>query len=104
MLKWTGPFDPDDTKDYTANWAAELTARDDTIASTIFTVDETTTGVTIVSTVIDATETKAIAWISAADKPKVEALVGQTVAIAHSITTAGGRVLNKTLGLKIKAL
>lgn len=104
MLKWPlgAEFDPDDTKDYVANWTSEMTARDDTIVSALFVTDTATNGLEIMSSTVDDTAKKAIVWLRAADKPKLIALAGTTVPIDHTINTSAGRTINRTLGLKIK--
>ena len=104
MIKWPigAEFDPDETKDYTADWTQEMDARADTLTSSTFTVNTATYGLTIQASAIAAGNKKTIVWFIADDKPKLLTFAGTSVPIEHTVTTSGGRTLNRTLGLKIK--
>ena len=104
MIKWPlgAEFDPEETKDYTANWTQEMDARDDSLTSAIFEVDTATYGLTVQTSSVDASTKKAIVWLTADDKVKLLTYAGMIVPIDHTVTTSGGRTLNRLLGLKIK--
>ena len=81
--------DPNATLDYPFNWSDWLTAISDTIASVTWTLD---TSLTLVSS--SFTAVTATAFISGGT-------AGTTVSVACKITTAGGRIDERTIWLKI---
>lgn len=88
FLAW--PFkDPDEILDYQVNWAARLGG--DTITSSDFTVPA---GLVKDSESNDATT--ATVWLSGGT-------IGQTYLILNRVGTAGGREMDQTVKLRIKA-
>ena len=102
MLKWVAPFDPNEKKDYSRDWTAEMDFINDTISVVDFDVITPDSGVGVASSSIDASGKIAVVWFLSDDLVKTRALNGTTILIDHTITTSGGRIYNETLGLKIK--
>lgn len=108
MIKLQPPFDPNETKDYTINWTDELDAYSDTIKDmqndgASFIVLTQNSGLSVVSTSIDSTSKKAVVWLTASNITQLNALVGSSVLLDHTIKTSGGRTLNETISLKIRS-
>lgn len=103
-LRWEAPFDPDEVKDYTRDWTAEMDARSDTLASVSFELpaDAVAAGLTVQDAVRDSTNKKAIAWfVSSNPALTLSSLGGTRVPVDHTIVTAGGRTLNETILLRV---
>jgi hypothetical protein len=83
--------DPDAHLDYSLDWAAWL--GEDTIASSLWVLPDTADDLTV--TTSSHTPTVATAWISGG-------LVGSRYKVACRVTTAGGRVDDRSITLKIK--
>ena len=84
-------IDPNDVKEYTANWEAEMNRTSDTIATSVWAIDSGTA-------TIDSdtnTTTSATVWLSAATAGPVHA--------RNRITTTGGRTLDQTLILTVES-
>lgn len=87
-LKW--PYkDPDEVLDYEIDWTSRLGG--DTIVTSTWTVP---TGVTKNSDTFTGSTT--IVWLSGGTEPK-------TYGILNRITTAGGRTMDQTVDLTIRA-
>ena len=81
--------DPDEVLDYTFDWATYLLASGDTIVTSLFAAS----GVTVDSST--NTTTEAVAVVSGG-------LVGATGTVTCTINTAQGRIVQRTIFLKIK--
>lgn len=81
--------DPDATLDYSFNWLPWLTAADDTITGVEWVSDE---ALTVESS--SNTTTRAVAFVSGGTE-------GETLRLTCRITTAGGRIDDRTILLKI---
>lgn len=87
------PKDPNEILDYIVDWTARLS--DDTIDDSDFTVDPASGDINIdAQEVVDSTHTKV--WLSGGT-------LGETVLVTNRIETAGGRTMDQTIKLKIKA-
>lgn len=82
--------DPDATLDYSVDWSAQLDDGDTITASSWPEVDD---GITVDSH--EHTDTAAVVWVSGGT-------AGTTYALTNRITTAGGRIDDRTIRLKIK--
>lgn len=91
-MTWEAVKDPDDVKDYSLSWAAELAANSDTINTSTWTV-EVGSGLTINST--SKSDTTTTLWLSGGT-------ANVTYELLNRITTAGGRTLDQTMKLKCK--
>jgi hypothetical protein len=85
--RWNDPKDPDETLDYTVDWADALGG--DTIASSTWTVP---TGITRGTD--SNTATTATIWISGGS-------ADQNYSLLNRITTAGGRTREQTCTLRV---
>jgi hypothetical protein len=83
------PKDPSEALDYPFNFSEDMTATADTIISAAFVV----TGATLDSQL--NTTTTATAWVSGG-------AAGTTAQISCEVTTAAGRVIARSVFLKIK--
>jgi len=86
--------DPDATLDYTENWTDWL-ATADSPADTISSATVTTTSLSVSVDSISNNTTHVTAWVSGG-------IPGETATLTFQITTAGGRIDQRTLYLKIK--
>lgn len=102
MLRWTPPFDPEETKNYARDWTSEMNEVQDTILTATFTVETPNTGLGVVDTIIDATNKIATAWFCADNLTTLRTKAGSMVIINHKITTNGGRTYVERIGLKIR--
>ena len=102
MIKLQAPFDPDENKDYSIDWSAEMARTDDSLLTATFDVTVPASGLAVVSSNLDATNMFAVVWFACTDKPALTALAGTKVAIDHVVVTANGRTLNETVMLPIK--
>lgn len=103
MIKSLPPFDPNETKDYAINWTDEMEAYSDTIETTTFDVITVDSGLSVAAFSVAADQKRAVVWLTADNLTQLNAKVGSSVLIDHTITTTGGRVLNETISLKIRA-
>lgn len=87
-LAWDSK-DPDEVLDYVLNWSARLGS--DTITTSTWTVPD---GITMDSD--SETTTATTIWLSGGTE-------GQSYDILNRIVTAGGRTMDQTVKLKIKA-
>jgi hypothetical protein len=91
------PKDPDERLDYRLDWAAEMAAMDgDTIQDSQWVVDDANL------TLLDSggfspsfTDTSTQVWLS-------DGIEGVTYTLTNRVTTAGGRILEQSIRLKIK--
>lgn len=87
----TWPFkDPDELLDYTLDWSGRL-AGDDTIATSVWTVPS---GITNEDE--EKTGTSTTLWLSGGTE-------GQSYSFLNRVTTAGGRIMDQTVTLKLKS-
>ena len=109
-LRWEAPFDPNEVKDYGLDFTSEmdfpgnLTTATDSISSVTYTIAASATEYLAVAS---ATNVNAVTvgWFSAVSATALQAnLAGQTVDVTIAVTTAGGRTLSRTAGLRIKNL
>lgn len=89
MATWPDK-DPNEKLDYTIDWSAALVATD-TITASEWTIPE---GITATAQTFD--NTKAIVWLSGGAE-------GVKYAVANRVTTAGGRIMERTVTIKIKS-
>lgn len=94
--KWSIPKDPNAVLDYIENWTDWLTPLSDSIssASVVATGSADGSNVAVDSSVV-ANGTHVHAWISGG-------VAGETVTVRYRVTTAGGRVDDRSFYLKIK--
>ena len=83
--------DPNDRLDYTMDWSAEMTALADTIDQS-----EWFPPVGLTATGDFFTDTAATVFLSGG-------VVGETYIVSNRITTVGGRVIERSIKLKLKA-
>ena len=81
--------DPDENLDYSFNWSDYLSPTSDTIASVVFAAVGATLGT------VSNTTTLATAFVS-------DGVSGSTATLSCAITTAQGRVAQRSVYLKIK--
>lgn len=103
MIKPQPPFDPNETKDYTIDWSEEMDAYSDTVQTANFTVSTSNSGLGVASSSVDATGKFATMWLTASNLTQLNAMIGSSVLIDHTITTSGGRTLNETISLRIRS-
>lgn len=84
------PKDPEEVLDYDIDWTKRLAG--DTISASVFTVPE---GDVVVGSSTNTTTTTKV-WLSGGT-------LGETCEVLNHITTAGGRQMEQTVKLKIKA-
>lgn len=103
LTTWSAPFDPNEVKDYSVDWSAEMAASADTIASASFAVPAAWTTAGLVLDDVTWDTTHATVWVSVTD-PTTQAagLVGAQVPVTCTVTTAGGRTLQRTVMLVIE--
>lgn len=101
-VKLVAPFDFAETKDYAIDWSAEMNKTSDELATVDFEMITPLTGLGIASSDIDATKKFARIWFTTEDAVLLQARIGETVLIDHTVTTLGGRTLNQTVKLSIK--
>jgi hypothetical protein len=89
MLAWPSK-DPDELLDYEIDWSARLVT--DTIVASVFTIPTGT--VVNVSQSLSATTTTI--WLSGGAD-------GETCEVLNQITTAGGRIMDQTVRLRIRS-
>lgn len=82
--------DPDATLDYSIDWTDWLNG--DTIASMEYLAD---TGITVETAMCTETDTSSFLWLSGGT-------LGETYDVVCRITTAAGRIDDRTLRFKIK--
>jgi hypothetical protein len=106
LVSWSAPLDPNELKDYTHSFAAELTRISDTIASSDFILssDATTDGLTIDSQ--SATDTTGTVWLTVSEAKQADAgwEAGKSYEVRHQITTVGGRTFERSIGITVKQL
>src|SRR6266542_2820116 len=103
-LTWVAPLDPQEIKDYSNSWQAEMTATSDTLTGSTFRLpsDAIAAGVLIHSQSmvgnvgvvffkINVSDQGSVAW----DSP------GTIFRIPHQVTTAGGRTLEISIFLTV---
>lgn len=112
-LSWTAPFDPHEVKDYVVDFTAEMDATSDTLTAVRYTLpaDAIAAGLQIDSQGLVLSNKGAQVWLSVqeAEEANLEAAI---VAAGGSITyeldlevdTTAGRLLNRTVKLKLKVL
>lgn len=88
VLTWPAK-DPDEVLDYQINWTARVD--DDTIATSTWIVDD---GITQDSDTFSDSATTI--WLSGGT-------VGELYSLVNRITTTGGRTMDQTVHIKIKA-
>lgn len=88
-ISWPSFKDPDEVLDYQIDWSARLEA--DTITTSTWTVPD---GITKNSD--GKSNTATTIWLSGG-------VEGQTVTLINRIVTAGGRTMDQSVKLKIKA-
>lgn len=89
MLSWPNK-DPNEVLDYELSWARRL-ADGDTIAGSTWLVD--VGDVTVDSDTF--TDTKATVWLSGGT-------VGTRCTLTNRVTTAGGRTMDQSVGIRIR--
>lgn len=109
-LSWIAKFDPDEIKDYSADWEPLLDG--DTLSSSSWTLptEATTNGLEIDTSKPSSgepfTDTSAIVWLKVSDPDnQASALIaGQPYLLENTVTTSGNRTYQRTFKLKIKEL
>lgn len=98
-MAYTGtwdPKDPDERVDYVIDWSAELTAMGgDTISASTWVVDDAALVIGTGSFVPTFTDTATRVWFTGG-------VSGTKYSITNRITTAGGRILDQTVPLRVK--
>jgi hypothetical protein len=99
--KWKAPFDPVEVKDYKINWEAEMTASEDTIATSVFELpaEAVTDGLAIQTQSNTTTDTTV--WFHVPSVGDQEPMLGKTYEVENTITTASGRTLNVSAKLRV---
>ena len=93
------PFkDPDEIDDYKLDWTSRLAPESDTVATSDWTIVTDMTGdanelVIVVKTNTDSSTT---VWLA-------DGTIGNTYILLNHITTTGGRTLEQSVAIKIKA-
>lgn len=102
ITTWPAPFDPNETKDYSVDWSAEMAASADTISGALFAAPTAWVTAGLVLDDVTWDNTIATVWVSVTD-PTTQAagLVGNQVPVTCTITTTGGRTLQRTVMLVI---
>lgn len=97
-------YDPDEIKDFTRDWTAEMDATEDTIAQAFFVLPQSAldASLEVMASSISQDGKRAIMWLRTTDPVAARDLLGTKVAIDHTVQTAGGRTLNETLILTVK--
>ena len=92
-IKWKGPKDPNERKDYDLSWVP-LLVDGDTLLSSTWTVETDDTTLNIYDD--SFTDTVCTVWVEAGETsiPSVDLL--------NRVTTAGWRTYDQTMNLKIK--
>jgi hypothetical protein len=99
--KWSAKFDPDEVKDYVVNWSAILDG--DVINGSTWEIPSEAVGLTKDSDTYNDTTTTI--WLSVTSPDTNRAtLAGNTYGLLNTITTIGGRTLQRTIKLGIKEL
>lgn len=95
----TDPFlkDPDAVLDYAVSWAAWLSGVSDTLSVSEWSIVTSTTVPPLVIDTDTSDDTTATVWLSGG-------LAGTKYALQNRITTAGGRVNDRTIYVKVKEL
>lgn len=106
-ISWTAPLDPHEIKDYTHSFVAELTATSDSISTSLFTLpsDAIAAGLTVHSQSLAATG--GLIFLKVAAINQADAIWdnnGTQFRIRHTITTTGGRTLERSIMLTVKQL
>lgn len=100
---WDAPLDPEEDKDYTIDWSAEMAKYEDSIASAGFSIEDIfeDAGVVIHDVTFDADV--ATVWVNINNPAENKAeLLGKSVPITCTVYTVGGRRLQKTMLLDIR--
>lgn len=92
MLAWPTK-DPDDVLDYTLDWSQRLVQGDDILSSVWFTDSSTSPGLEIDSDSFDANSSTV--WLSGG-------IPGTTYLVTNRVTTAGTRIMDQSVKLKVK--
>lgn len=103
-LTWTAPLDPDELKDYSNTWAAELTATSDTLVTSLFILpsDAIAAGLLIDSQGATATGGVVFFDVNVSDRGSNNwNNSGTQFRIRHQITTIGGRRLEISIMLQV---
>lgn len=88
-MQWP-PKDPDDVLDYSIDWSAVLEADGDTISGVVWTFPD---GLTKQSDSVEGSAT--FAWISGGAD-------GARYSVGCRITTAGGRIYDRTMSISVR--
>lgn len=102
---WEAALDPYDIKDYRADWALEMTATSDTIATAIFVADPVAVTAGLVIDDQSHTTTSATAFFSIDSGLHADTAWdgdGTILQVHHTITTAGGRTLRRLIELTVQ--
>lgn len=91
---WVTPKDPDERLDYFINWEARLDG--DTIDDSDWSLDASADPDDLVIDEVTVDGDKTYVWFTGGT-------VGQTYEVLNRITTVGGRIMDQTMKLKIKA-
>ena len=104
-LAWAAPLDPQELKDYSNDWAAELTATSDTLVTSTFRLpsDAIAAGLEIDSQSATATGGVVFFDVNVADQGSTDwdDPTGTIFRIPHQITTTGGRRLEVSIFLTV---
>lgn len=103
ITTWSAPFDPNETKDYSVDWSAEMAASADTISGATFAVPPAWVTAGLVLDDVTWDDNHATVWLSVTD-PATQAsgLVGNQIPVTCTITTTGGRTLQRTVLLVVE--
>lgn len=83
--------DPDEVKDYSINWAREMAQYDDTIDTSLWIVPAGITKLTDTHGTTSAT-----IWLE-------DGVLGANYLLTNRITTAGGRILDQSITIRVRA-
>lgn len=86
--------DPNDVLDYAVDWSAWLTAENDTVSSSSWSVETAGSGLTIDSSSFNSTTKKATAFLSGGNE-------GGPYRVRNRIITAGGRTKDMSLLIQV---
>ena len=87
-------LDPNEEKDYSVDWAKDMTFYGDTIESSAWPV--VPSGITMLTNKFN--DTSATIWVKLA----VEGAVGTNYDLTNRVTTAGGRILDQTITIRVR--
>lgn len=106
-ISWEAALDPSEIKDYTHSFAAEMTATEDEITSSLFILpdDAIAAGVEILSQ--EMTSIGGLVFFQVASGHQTDAAFeggGTRFRIRHQVETAAGRTLERSIYLTVKQL